>query len=167
MPVGHIKGIWLTLGANAIKRTNKVAHAIKRTNKAMSAIKRTNKRVASKGVPNHISWFREARKSVTNVHGSVNLEIIALRFQYMVWGALACHSKPFTVLFVRFITFVALFVRFIAFMALFVSSIACAALFVRFIALAPSVNHIPFICPTGIFSYMFVRFISRSVSILF
>ena len=45
MPAGHIKGIWLTLGANAIKRTNKAAHAIKRTNKAMNAIKRSNKRV--------------------------------------------------------------------------------------------------------------------------
>ena len=43
MPAGHIKGTWLTLGANAIKRTNKAAHAIKRTNKATNAIKRTNK----------------------------------------------------------------------------------------------------------------------------
>ena len=43
MPAGHIKRIWLTLGANAIKRTNKAAHAVKRTNKSMNAIKQTNK----------------------------------------------------------------------------------------------------------------------------
>ena len=75
----------------------------------------------------------------------VKLEIIALHFQYMVWDTLACHSKPSTLLFVRFIAFMALFVRFIAF----------ATLFVRFIALAPSVNHIPFTCPTGILTYCF------------
>ena len=104
-------------------------------------------------------------KSVTNVHGSVKLEIIALRFQYMVCASLACHSKSSTLLFVRFIAFTALFVRFVAFMALFVRFIACAALFVRFIALAPSVNHILLICPAGIFPNLFGRFISRSVSI--
>ena len=38
MSAGHIKGIWLTLGANAIKRTNKAMNAIKQTNKAMNAI---------------------------------------------------------------------------------------------------------------------------------
>ena len=35
MPAGPMKEMWLTLGAKAIKRTNRAAHAINRTNKAI------------------------------------------------------------------------------------------------------------------------------------
>ena len=105
MPAGQIKGIWLTLGANAIKRTNKAMNAIKRTNKATNAIKRTNKTVDGfewqtrvsqtiywKSVTNaqgslkleiialHIMCLLQCLVYVTNVHGSVKLEIIALHF---------------------------------------------------------------------------------------
>ena len=67
--------------------------SLKRTNKAMNAIKRTNKTVDGfewqSRVPQTIYW-----KSVTNVHGSVKLEIIALHFQYMVWDTLRlCPAK--------------------------------------------------------------------------